>query len=81
MCLGVPGEILSVYEDADGVRVGKVRFAGVSREVCLSCVPEAAIGDYVLVHVGFAIARLDAAEAARTFAILEELAGAEEILE
>ncbi len=80
MCLGIPGEIVSVRED-DGVRVGKVRFAGVERDVCLACVPDAAVGDYVLVHVGFAIARLDAEEAARTYAILRELAGAEEGLD
>ncbi len=80
MCLGIPGEIVSVREE-DGVRLGKVRFGGVTREVCLACVPEAVVGDYVLVHVGFAIARLDADEAARTYAILRELAGAEEGLE
>lgn len=80
MCLGIPGEIVSVREE-EGVRLGKVRFGGVTREVCLACVPEAVVGDYVLVHVGFAIARLDADEAARTYAILRELAGAEEGLE
>jgi hydrogenase expression/formation protein HypC len=81
MCLGIPGEIVSVREDDDGVRFGAVRFGGVSREVCLACVPEAVAGDYVLVHVGFAIARLDAGEAERTYALLRELAGAEEGLE
>jgi hydrogenase expression/formation protein HypC len=81
MCLGIPGEVLSIRDDEDGVRVGKVRFAGITREVCLACVPEAGVGDYVLVHVGVAIARLDAQEAERTYAILRELAGAEEGLE
>jgi hydrogenase expression/formation protein HypC len=76
MCLGIPGEIESISE-RDGVRMGKVRFAGVSRDVCLACVPDAAVGDYVLVHVGFAISRLDAAEAARTYQLLKELAGEE----
>lgn len=80
MCLGIPGEIVSVREE-DGARFGRVRFGGISRDVCLACVPEAAVGDYVLVHVGFAIARLDAAEAERTYALLRELAGAEEGLE
>jgi hydrogenase expression/formation protein HypC len=80
MCLGIPGEIVDVREQ-EGVRVGKVRFAGVSRDVCLACVPDAVVGDYVLVHVGFAIAKLDADEAERTYAILRELAGAEEGLE
>jgi hydrogenase expression/formation protein HypC len=79
MCLGIPGEIVSIHDD-DGVRVGTVRFAGITRSVCLACVPEAVIGDYVLVHVGFAISRLDAAEAARTYEILRELASAEEDL-
>jgi hydrogenase expression/formation protein HypC len=79
MCLGIPGEIVSI-DDEDGVRVGKVRFAGILRSVCLTCVPDAVVGDYVLVHVGFAISRLDAAEAARTYEILRQLAGAEEDL-
>lgn len=77
MCLGVPGELIEVRVDGD-VRVGVVRFGGVTREVCLECVPGATVGEYVLVHVGFAIARLDAEEAARTYEILKELAGAEE---
>ena len=77
MCLGIPGELVEVRED-DGVRVGKVRFGGVTRDVCLACLPEAVVGDYVLVYVGFGIARLDAEEAARTYALLRELGGAEE---
>ena len=79
MCLGIPGEVVEVHDDA-GLRFGKVRFAGVSRDVCLECLPEAKVGDYVLVHVGFAIARIDAEEAARTYRILEELGEAEELL-
>ncbi|AKV03368.1 [NiFe] hydrogenase metallocenter assembly protein HypC [Labilithrix luteola] len=62
------------------MRVGKVRFAGILRDVCLECVPDAVPGDYVLVHVGFAIARLDAEEAARTYALLEELGQTEELV-
>ena len=77
MCLGIPGEVVAVREE-DGMRMGKVRFAGALRDVCLQCVPDAAIGDYVLVHVGMAISKLDAAEAERTYALLRELAGAEE---
>jgi hydrogenase expression/formation protein HypC len=72
MCLGIPGEIVEVRE-TDGLRVGKVRFAGITREVCLAYVPEAALGDYVVVHVGFAISRIDAEEAARAYQILEEI--------
>jgi hydrogenase expression/formation protein HypC len=79
MCLGIPGEVVAVRDD-EGLRFGKVRFAGVSRDVCLECVPEAQVGDYVLVHVGFAIARIDAEEAARTYRILEELGETEEML-
>ena len=77
MCLGIPGEVVEV-RDEDGVRVGKVRFGGISRDVCLACVPETEPGDWVLVHVGFAISRLDAEEAARTYAVLRELAAEEE---
>jgi len=77
MCLGIPGEVMRI-EEVDGVRVGQVSFAGALREVCLACVPETVVGDYVLVHVGFAISRLDPEEAARTYETLRELAGAEE---
>ncbi len=77
MCLGVPGEVVAIRED-EGVRVGSVRVGGIVRDVCFACVPEAVVGDYVLVHVGFALSRLDAEEAARTYALLRELAGAEE---
>ena len=72
MCLGIPGEIVEVFE-AEGLRVGKVRFAGITREVCLDYVPDAARGDYVVVHVGFAISKIDAEEAERSYRILEEL--------
>jgi len=72
MCLGIPGEIVEVAE-RDGLRVGKVRFAGITRDVCLEYVPEASLGDYVVVHVGFAISKIDAAEAERSYRILEDL--------
>ena len=72
MCLGIPGEIVEVRED-EGLRVGKVRFGGITREVCLEYVPEAARGDFVVVHVGFAISKIDPQEAARTYRLLEEL--------
>lgn len=77
MCLGIPGEVMEIRED-DGVRTAKVRFGGVLRDVCLECVPAAVVGDYVLVHVGFALTKIDAAEAARTYELLLELAGDEE---
>ena len=79
MCLGIPGEVVEVRE-SEGLRTGKVKFAGITREVCLQYVPEAAVGDYVVVHVGFAISRIDRAEAERTYRILEELAQTGELL-
>jgi len=57
MCLGIPGEIVEVRED-QGLRVGRVRFAGITRDVCLDYVPQAGPGDFVLVHVGFAISTI-----------------------
>ncbi|HEY5934140.1 MAG TPA: HypC/HybG/HupF family hydrogenase formation chaperone [Kofleriaceae bacterium] len=72
MCLGVPGKIVTVT-DEDGVRMGRVDFGGVARQVCLDHVREAVVGDYVLVHVGFALSRLDEDEARRVFELLTEL--------
>ncbi len=69
MCLAIPGQVLEAF-DRRGLRMARVRFGGVVREACLDYTPEAAIGDYVLVHVGFAISRVDAAEAHRTYALL-----------
>lgn len=72
MCLGIPGEVIDVREQ-DGLRLGKVRFGGVAKDVCLEYVRDAVPGDFVLVHVGFAIARIDAGEAERTLRTLLEL--------
>jgi hydrogenase expression/formation protein HypC len=72
MCLGIPGEILDVRDD-HGVRFGRVRFGGITRDVCLECQPAAGVGDFVLVHVGFAIATIDPAEAARAWEVLEAI--------
>ncbi len=72
MCLGIPGRIVKV-DDAAPMRMGKVDFGGITREVCLVYVPEAALGDYVIVHVGFAISRLDEAEAQETLQLLVEM--------
>ncbi len=71
MCLGVPARIVSVGDDV--LRTGRVDFGGVSREVSLAYVPEAGIGDYVIVHVGFAIARIDEEEARAIVALLGEM--------
>ena len=76
MCLSVPGKLLE-RNDVGGVLVGKVQFGGIVRQVSLSFVPEAGLGDYVMVHVGFAISRVDAAEAERTYKLLEEMGALE----
>ena len=70
MCLGIPGRVVEIYEQ-HGVRMGKVDFGGVSKKVCLAHVPEAEAGQYVLVHVGFALTCIDEAEAHRVFAFLD----------
>jgi len=77
MCLGVPGKIVEIYE-ADGLRMGRVDFGGVHREACLEYVPEAHVGDYIVIHVGFAISRLSEEEALISLEILREVADLEE---
>jgi hydrogenase expression/formation protein HypC len=72
MCLGIPGRVVERRDD-DGILMGKVTFGAIAKWVCLAAVPEAEIGDYVLVHVGFALSRLDEEEAARVFQLLDEL--------
>ncbi len=72
MCLAIPGRLVEVLHENE-VRMGKVDFGGTSRRVCLEHVPEAAPGDYVLVHVGFALSRIDEEEAKRVFAFLSEM--------
>lgn len=73
MCLAVPGKILSISGDDALTRSGRIDFGGVVKETSLVYVPEARPGDYVLVHVGFAIAVIDEAEAARVFELLRQL--------
>jgi hydrogenase expression/formation protein HypC len=72
MCLGVPGKITEIY-DANGLRMGKVDFGGVLREACLEYLPDVKVGDYVIIHVGFAISQLSEQEAAETLSILREI--------
>jgi hydrogenase expression/formation protein HypC len=72
MCLAIPGKILEVFDDR-GVRMGRADFGGTVRKVCLESLPEAGLGDYVLVHVGFALSKVDPEEAERTYRFLEEL--------
>jgi len=73
MCLGIPGQILESHEGPGGLRYGTVRFGGADREVCLAYVPEATVGDYVIVHVGLALSRISPEDAAETFRYLEEM--------
>jgi len=72
MCLAIPGKVIEVYEER-GLRMGRVDFGGTIRKACLEHLPEAGLGDYVLVHVGFALSRVDSEEAQRTYSFLEEL--------
>jgi hydrogenase expression/formation protein HypC len=72
MCLGIPGRIIETYENG-GLKMGKVDFGGVQRETCLEYVPDASIGDYVIIHVGFAISVLSEQEAEETLNLLREI--------
>ena len=71
MCLAVPGQVQEIYE-AHGTRMGKMNFGGVVKEVCLAYVPEVAVGDYAIVHVGVAISKIDEQSALETLKLLEE---------
>ena len=73
MCLGVPGKVIEITEEQAGMRMGKVSFGGITKSVCLAYVPEAVVGDYVVVHVGFAISKVDEQEAAQVFEYLREM--------
>ena len=77
MCLAIPGKIESISEADPLLRIGKVSFGGVLKEVSLAYVPEAKVGDYVIVHVGFAISKVDEAEAQRTYQLLAEMGALE----
>lgn len=79
MCLGVPGKIVETYQ-AGGLKMGKVDFGGVVRETCLEYVPQAGVGDYVVIHVGFAISLVSEEEAQATLEILREIMRLEEEL-
>ena len=72
MCLGIPGRITEIRDEA-GLAMGKVDFGGVRKDACLAYLPEAKLGDYVIIHVGFAISRVDEAEALKTLEILESM--------
>jgi len=72
MCLAIPGKVAQIDVN-DGIRTGRVQFGGITRQACLDFVPEAKEGDYVMVHVGFAISVVDKEEAERTYALLETM--------
>lgn len=79
MCLGIPGKITEIYE-ANGTRMGKADFGGIAKEVCLAYLPDIDIGDYTIVHVGFAITKLDEAAAQESLALFREMGVLEEEL-
>ncbi|MCS7071657.1 MAG: HypC/HybG/HupF family hydrogenase formation chaperone [Anaerolinea sp.] len=72
MCLAIPGKIIDIYE-AGGLQMGKVDFGGVVKEACLSYIEEPRLGDYVMIHVGFAISKVDEDEASRILELLREM--------
>ncbi len=72
MCLGIPGKLLEI-DERDSLPMGKVEFGGIVKDICLAYVPEAQVGDYVLVHVGFAISRIDEEEAQEIFSFIEQI--------
>ena len=77
MCLAVPGKLLEVYKQ-DDLPMGKVEFGGILKDVCLTFTPDARVGQYVLVHVGFAISRIDEAEAEEIFSYFQQISEAGE---
>lgn len=79
MCLAIPGRIETIEENSQLLRAGRVRFGGIAREVNLSLVPEAGVGNYVIVHAGIAISQIDEAEAQKTLALIEEMASEENL--
>lgn len=79
MCLGIPGRIVEIWGEEDELlRMGKVDFGGIVREVSLAYVPEVQVGDYVIVHVGFALHTIDEEEAQETLALFREIGAIEE---
>ncbi len=79
MCLGVPGKVVTITRSDLGMQMGRVQFGGIQKEVCLSFLPEIEVGDYVIVHAGFAISQVDEAEAAATFEILKQMGDLSEL--
>lgn len=78
MCLAIPAKVVSIFREHD-LLMGKVDFSGVIKKVCLEHVPEVAVDEYVLIHVGFALSRIDEEEAKKIFELLEEIGALDEI--
>ena len=78
MCLAIPGKIVEL-EEGGSMRMGRIDYGGITRHACLAYIPDPQIGDYVMVHVGFAISKVDPEEAARTYQYLAEMDQLEEI--
>ncbi len=76
MCLGIPGKVIEIHQQND-LPMAKVEFGGIAKDICLAYTPEAQVGDYVIVHVGFAISRVDEAEAQEIFSYLQQIGEAE----
>jgi len=79
MCLGVPGEVVEIRPNALGMTMGTVSFGGVRKEICLAYVPDAQVGDFVIVHVGFALHTVDVDEAQEVFRTLREMGELDEL--
>mgnify|MGYP000937847276 CR=1 FL=1 len=79
MCLAVPGKIIEIY-NADTMRMGKVDFGGVVRQVCLEAIPEAKVGDYTIIHAGFALSIMDEQEARESLELFKDLSDMEDSL-
>jgi len=79
MCLGVPGKVVRIDENPLGMTMGRVEFGGISKDVCLAYVPEVKLGDYVIVHVGFAISIVDEEEAKSVFDYLKQIGDLEDL--
>jgi hydrogenase expression/formation protein HypC len=79
MCLAIPGKLIELVTDPSGIQMGRVNFGGITKKICLEYTPEAKVGDYLLVHVGFALSTVDEEEARRTYALLREISGLDEL--
>ena len=79
MCLGVPGKVIAIEQDPSGMTMGKVNFGGITKQVCLAYVPGVRVGEYVVVHVGFAISKVHEQEALQVFAYLGQMGELKEL--